>query len=528
MILTQDQKQAGAENFLNVLGAVRRDFLQASLAAPRIGPYYFGYGAPPKEPVRTAIVGTGNEGSEAMIRQSSPEYLRYVGYCDLRPSHRKRAKDQFAKSYGAAEGAKVKEYASYDELLADKSVEAVVVATPLWTHAPLTIQALKAGKHVLCEKLMARTVADAKEMVRVAEQEKKVLSVGHQRHYSTLYHNVLEVVKSGVLGEIRHIRALWHRNNSWEYRVADLNTDNTAAAALASDRTMPRRGAAGDEWVLNDGWYPAVPAEDRADEPIYRKHGYDSVEQLIRWRLYNKTGGGLMAELGSHQLDACSLFLNKVHPQAVTTFGGHQYYRGRYPSDTREAHDHVYCLFEMPGNVTLLYTSINTNASQGYGEIVYGTKGTLAVLNEREVYLFRESAPAEPSGLERWVSPAKDKDTGKWSLNWGGRGLSADGTLAEAALGRASWFVPAGESAPFSNRGYHEEMEAFADAIRNPGRTVRCDGHVALADAVMALTANVAMSERRHERIEFLPAWYDAQQAGAFPEPKPRTPGSAG
>ena len=336
MILTQDQKLAGADNFLNVLGAVRREFLQASLAAPRVGPYYYGYGAPPKEPVRAAIVGTGNEGCDAMIAQSPPDYLRFVGYCDLRPSNRQRAQKQFAKSYGADAGAKVKEYPTFDDLCADKSVEAVVIATPLWTHAPLTLQALKAGKHVLCEKLMARTVADAKEMVAVAEREKKVLSIGHQRHYSTLYHNVLAVVQSGVLGEIRHIRALWHRNNTWEYPVAQLNTaENAAALALATDRTMPRRMVGNEEWVLNDGWYPAVPAADRSEESLYKKHGYDNVEQLVRWRLYNKTSGGLMAELGSHQLDACSLFLDHVRPVAVSAFGGHQYYHGRYPSDAR-------------------------------------------------------------------------------------------------------------------------------------------------------------------------------------------------
>ena len=518
MILTQDQKQAGSENFLNVLGALRRDFLRKSLEAPRVGPYYFGYGAPPKEPVRAVLIGTGNEGCDAMLKQSPPDYLRFTGFLDLRPSQRQRAREQFAKTFGKDEGAKVKEYADLEEVLADKSVEAVVIATPLWTHAPLTIQALKAGKHVLCEKLMARTVGDGKEMVRVAEQEKKVLSVGHQRHYSTLYHNVLAVVQSGVLGEIRHIRALWHRNNTWEYRVADLNTAKPEGKALAEDRTIPRRGPAADEWVLNDGWYPPVKPEDRAAESLYKKHGYDSVEQLVRWRLYNKTGGGLMAELGSHQLDACSLFLDHVHPLAVTAYGGNQYYLGRY-GDKREAHDHVYCLFEMPGNVTLLYTSINTNASQGYGEIVYGTKGTLAVLNEREVYLFRESAPNEPSGLERWVTP-KETD-GKWSLDWGKKELTPLGTLAQAALGRASWFVPAGYTAPESNRGYHEELEAFADAIRNPGRKVRCDGQVALADAVMALTANLAMSmsERRHERVEFQSSWYDAASS-AVPEPK--------
>src|SRR5215204_5604842 len=160
MILTQEQKTIGSNNFLNALGAIRREFLLKSMQAPRVGPYYFGYGEPPKEPVRAAIVGTGNEGCEAMIRQSSPEYLKYVAYFDLRPSQQKRVTGQFKKTYGP-DGEKIRQMESYKDLVKNPDVEAVVIATPLWTHAELTVQALKAGKHVLCEKLMARNIADA-------------------------------------------------------------------------------------------------------------------------------------------------------------------------------------------------------------------------------------------------------------------------------------------------------------------------------------------------------------------------------
>jgi predicted dehydrogenase len=524
MILTQEQKTIGSHNFLNALGAVRRDFLLKSLQAPRMGPYYFGYGGPPKEPVRAAIVGTGNEGCEAMIRQSSPEYLRFIAYYDIRPTQQKRAAAQFKKSYGNAEGQKVRLTESWKDLLGNKDVEAVVIATPLWTHAQLAVDALRAGKHVLCEKLMARTITDAKEMVRVAEKEKKVLAIGHQRHYSTLYANVLEVVRSGLLGDIKHIRALWHRNNTWEYRPSEFNTANDFARAYLEDKTVPRRFVNGEEYILSDGWCPPIPPEDQAKESEYKKFGYDSAEELVRWRLFNRTGGGLMAELGSHQLDACSLFLNKVDPVAVTAFGGDQYYHKRFPKSRREAHDHVYCLYEMPGAVTLTYTSINTNSLHGYGEILYGTKGTLAVMNERDIFLFKEMDPGAPKGpYEQSVGTVKGGD-GNWTLTPAvNSALSPDGILADAGLGRASWFVPAGESAPFSNRGYHEEIEAFADAVRNPDRKVRCDGRVALADTVMALAAN---AERKNERIEFQTRWYDPA-APEVPDPRP-TNGVAG
>src|SRR5207247_204162 len=109
---------------------------------------------------------------------------------------------------------------------------------------------------------------------------------------------------------IKHIRALWHRNNSWPYAA------DSKGMTLAKD-TEPQ---------LRDGWYPPVYLEDyealkdKVHEYGYKK-GKAGVEELVRWRLYNETGGGLMAELGSHQLDACSIFLGKVHPLAVTGVG---------------------------------------------------------------------------------------------------------------------------------------------------------------------------------------------------------------
>src|SRR5947208_12419385 len=102
------------------------------------------------------------------------------------------------------------------------------------------------------------------------------------------------------------------------------------------------------------------------------------MEELVRWRLFNRTGAGLMAELGSHQLDACSIFLGKVHPLAVSGVGGKFFYH-----DDREIDDHVYCTFEFPGKghfgdkeqktikdkndvVVVTYSSINTNSFEAY------------------------------------------------------------------------------------------------------------------------------------------------------------------
>jgi predicted dehydrogenase len=127
--------------------------------------------------------------------------------------------------------------------------------------------------------------------------------------------------------------------------------------------------------------------------------------------LWNRTGGGLMAELGSHQLDAASIFISaqqpggrKAKPLSVTGVGG----RHIFPLD-RDCDDHVYCVFEFPGpgyykdesgyevadpnkKIVVTYSSINGNGFGGYGEIVFGTDGTLILEQEQDAMLFKGSA----------------------------------------------------------------------------------------------------------------------------------------
>ena len=193
----------------------------------------------------------------------------------------------------------------------------VVIALPLWLHAPVAIEAMKAGKHVFCEKLMAHSVGECKEMVRVAHETNRLLAIGHQRHYSALYDNANYLVQNGHLGEIRHIRALWHRNKA----TPDARQGQGRQVPLRRERRPRLRPATRPGTSsTTTRWKPPIPTDDTNVD--FKKYGYKSLEELVRWRLYNRTGAGLMAELGSHQLDACSIFLGKEHPLAVTGIGG--------------------------------------------------------------------------------------------------------------------------------------------------------------------------------------------------------------
>ena len=135
------------------------------------------------------------------------------------------------------------------------------------------------------------------------------------------------------------------------------------------------------------------------------------------------------------------------------------------------------------------------------------------VMNESDVYLFKEREPGDKKLAEDTPIKIEMMD-GKPRMKAVEVGaVTADVALAKTALARATLFVPPGGKSPVLNRGYHDEMEAFAHAIRVPGSEVRCTGKVALADAVMALTANVAFKTR--EKIKFKQAWYDANSGEA-------------
>jgi threonine dehydrogenase-like Zn-dependent dehydrogenase len=155
--LTPEERVLGRENANRALGISRRDLLKAAAAAPALGAFYFGYESMNgKDPVRAAIIGTGDEGCQAMIRSHNRAYLDFVGYCDIRPSQQERAVKEFSNhaDYSPGDVKKLKKYATKDEMYADPAVEVIVIALPLWLHAPVAIEAMNKGKHVFTEKLM--------------------------------------------------------------------------------------------------------------------------------------------------------------------------------------------------------------------------------------------------------------------------------------------------------------------------------------------------------------------------------------
>ncbi len=574
--LSDEEKALGARNFNQARADMaagqndpdRRTFLKAAAAAGAIVPIsaavYFGYEQWKKaEPVRTALIGCGDEGG-VLIGEHNKEYNRIVAVCDVRPYNLTRIFEGEAngprkglnKIYGT-EAPGIKKYDSVDDLLKAKDelkLEAVIIATPLFTHKDIAVKCMEAGLHVLCEKLMARTIGQCKEMITKAKEKGVLLSIGHQRHYSLLYAHAAELVNDGVLGDIKHIRALWHRNNSWPFD-ADAAKKVTGLKAIADEKRFPLP-------ELQDGWYPPiykVDADALTDAKV-KALDYKNLEELVRWRCFDRTGGGLMAELGSHQLDASSIFLGKVHPLRVSGVGGQYFYGDSRKKEkgiptgpnARESEDGVFVTFEFPGKnhpkggkggtdesdvVIVTYSSFNSNEFEDYGECLMGSKGTMIVEREANAYLYKEkgkgaavSAGGKDTNVKVTTTPGK-APVMEAASTWGGAGGPA---ISKGASGPA-WDTDL--------RGYRQEMEHFAFLVReqqknklsgadlykkqdgkfvNADKLPRCHGEVAMADAILALTSNMAM--KTGTRIAFEDAWFDADKPDA-PETKYGGPG---
>jgi len=539
MNLSEAQKWVGKENFADAIAVTRRDFLTGTVAAgiatgAGLGSIYFGYGKSVGSPLRIGVVGTGDEGS-VLLGAHNPDYLNVVAIADIRPYNVYRAFHGDASSASANtarpglmakykwatedEARKnVKVYGAYEELLADKNVEAVVIALPLHLHAEAAIKAMRAGKHVLTEKLMGHSIHECKEMGRVARETGKILATGHQRHYSILYDNAVHTIGTAkLLGDLHSIRAQWHRgnlpgNDSWKPPMPD---DESFAKKLAGWKKDLASAKPSDIDALTKR---IAQIEAQIEDKVVdaAKYGYTSMtladgstrtplQELIRWRLWNRTGGGLMAELGSHQLDAAGIFVSAMHgpgkkvkPLTVTAVGN----RSIFPAD-REIDDHVYCMYEYPApgydedknkKIVVTYSSINGNGFGDYGEVVLGTKGTLVLEREQEVMLYKGAAK------DTRVTVAKAKD-----------GTPTLDTTESGGGGGAVAGKPGSEGAPPS-RGYTEEMEHWAWCIRNPSpeNQPRCKPEVAIADAVIALVSNVALANPDTQpRITFKPEWFD-------------------
>lgn len=165
-----------------------------------------------QHPINVGIAGLGRSGWDIHAHLLGPlqNYFRVVAVVDAQADRRQEAVERFD----------CRAYADYNELLGDAAVALAIVSLPSHLHAEATIAALEAGKHVVCEKPMAATLADADRMIAAAERTGKCLSIFQQRRYNPDFLKVRQVIESGVLGRIVQIRMTESRfSRRWDWQT---------------------------------------------------------------------------------------------------------------------------------------------------------------------------------------------------------------------------------------------------------------------------------------------------------------------
>ncbi len=428
MNLTPEQMAAGRRNFLRALAGTPALAALGAAAALK-GPVRGG-------PVRVGFVGVGSQG-RTLLTNTDPAFAQVVALCDINPASLSRADEVLKKNAQPP----AKHYAEVKEMLEKEDIEAVIMAPPLWMHADLAVTCLDAGKHVLCEKMMAWDVPSCERMRQAAQRNNKFLEIGYQRNYNQLYHASYDgIVKPGTLGDIFHVRIAWHRNGNWRRQGNPPSPDYNPS-----------------QW------------------------GYPTFDHLLNWRLWWKYSQGLMAELASHQINAINWFLGS-HPEAVSGHGGLY----RYADGKREVYDHVYTTFEYPAGRTVTFSSIESNAFDDYYEMYMGTKGTLIILRESDALLFEEGAAgAQPTAVE----VARRTPSGPAVES--GETMMANRNVGPAASVSGDP-GPRNNVRPLSTR---TEIQRFCSAIR-VGTPLACGPDKAFESARACIIANEAMKQK--------------------------------
>ena len=272
----------------------RRELLMSAAAAGlfTIVPRYVLGGpgqAAPSSKLNIAGIGIGGQGS-VNLKNLEP-HCNIVALCDVDP------KNYAAKIIARYPQAKV--YTDYRELLASqKDLDAVVIATPDHTHAVITMAALKAGKHVYCQKPLTHNIHDARVLTETAAKLNLVTQMGIQGHSGEGIRLICEWIKAGLIGEVTEVDG-WCSDSyyPWGHAGWSPKTDNI---------NRPKETPPAPEGMQWDLWLG--PAKARPYHPAYHP---------MAWRCWQDFGNGWMGDRGVHTFDPAVTALKLGAPSSV-------------------------------------------------------------------------------------------------------------------------------------------------------------------------------------------------------------------
>ncbi|MCM2591683.1 Gfo/Idh/MocA family protein [Rossellomorea marisflavi] len=215
------------------------------------------------KPLKIGVIGCGSIAKHRHIPEyMANEHAEIVAVCDIVKDRAQEMADQI--------GAKA--YTDYKDLLKDESIEAVSVCTPNALHAPISIDALKAGKHVLCEKPMATSTEEAEAMIVAANEAGRKLMIGHNQRFVPSHQKAKELISKGEAGKIYSFRTAFGHGgpegwsvdgkDSWFFRKEEAFIG--AMGDLGVHKTDLMRYILGEEFV-EVGAFVETSSKENAD-----------------------------------------------------------------------------------------------------------------------------------------------------------------------------------------------------------------------------------------------------------------------
>jgi predicted dehydrogenase len=250
----------------------------------------------PNNAVNIALIGAGGMGVQDTLTALQVPGVRLVACCDLYDGRLASAKERW--------GSDLMTTRSYREILNRKDIDAVIVATPDHWHQQISIDAMRAGKHVYCEKPMVHDVSEGPAVIQAQKETGKVFQVGSQGVSSLGNEKAKELLRDGAIGQLNYAEGFWARRDpigAWQYAIPE----------DASAKTVDW-----DTYVSNTN-----------------KRTFDAM-RFFRWRNYTDYGTGMAGDLFVHLFSSLHFITESHGPNKIYASGGLRYWK-----DGREVPD---------------------------------------------------------------------------------------------------------------------------------------------------------------------------------------------
>ena len=324
------------------MNADRRKFLKDSLnvtaaltAAPVLAPSR-AWGA--NDRPAYGVIGTGGRG-----RYVSTVFQKLgaqcVALCDVYQPYLELARKDAPEA---------KTYVDYNELLAQKGIDFVLIASPDHQHCPNLLAALAAGKDAYLEKPMSHSLEESQRMIQAVRKSGRIVQVGMQRRSAPVIHRAKALIDAGILGRVALVKPMWNWN----------------VARPLNNSPLPGQL----DWFRFQG-----PAERRTLEPM----------RFRSWRLFWDYSGGNMTDQGTHLMDVTQWFTNTTQPSSAICYGQVQKTTGAEAPD-------VFCaVFEYPKHMVTWTLNYCNSYENGWSIQFQGDEGTL-ILDEEGFRIYKE------------------------------------------------------------------------------------------------------------------------------------------